>query len=71
MKESLRETWETVPTDPDPAADLNYEHEPLTHIHVEEGNESYIFLPGEEEHLDDAEFIIAMPDDICQLDERR
>lgn len=71
MTESLRETWETVPTDPDPVADLDYGFEPLTHVHVEEGNESYIFLPEDEEHLDDAEFIIAMPDSVCRLEDHR
>lgn len=71
MNESLREAWETAPTDPDPLADLNYEYEPLTHIHVTEGQESYIFLPEEEDHLDEDEFIVAAPDDVCQLGERR
>lgn len=70
MNESLRETWETAPTDPDPLTDLEYEYEPLTHIHVEEGNESYIFLPEEEQHLHDAEFIVASPDVVCPLNER-
>ena len=71
MSEQLKEAWESAPTDPDPLADLDYEYKPLTHIHVEEGEENYIFLPEEEQHLADAEFIVATPEVICLLDERR
>lgn len=51
--------WETVAADPDPSTDLGYEHELLTAIHVDEDTEQYIFLPGEDDHLTDEEFIIA------------
>jgi hypothetical protein len=71
VSEQLKEAWESAPTDPDPLTDLDYEYKPLTHIHVEEGEESYIFLPEEEQHLADAEFIVATPEVICRLDERR
>ena len=71
MSEQLREAWESAPTDPDPLTDLEYRYEPLTHIHVEEGNESYIFLPEEDQHLADAEFMVADPDVVCRLDEKR
>ncbi len=57
-------SWETVAVNPDPASDLGYEHEPLTSIHVEEDEERYIFLPGEDDHLTDEEFIIASPDSV-------
>lgn len=59
MREFEDSDWETVAANPDPATDLGYEHEPLTAIHVEEDEEQYIFLPGENEHLTDEEFIIA------------
>ena len=71
MSKQLREAWESAPTDPDPLTDLEYEYESLTHIHVEEGNESYIFLPEEDQHLADAEFMVADPDIVSRLDEER
>lgn len=68
MSSSLPEIWEDVSSDPDPEADLGYEHDPLTVIHVEEDTEQYIFLPGEENHLSDAEFMIAAPGSVRSLD---
>lgn len=71
MSSHLEETWETVAPNPDPASDMGYKYEPLSVIHVEEGGEKYIFLPGEEDHLTDSEFIIADPDSVCSLGDRR
>lgn len=71
MSSSLRETWNDVSSDPDPESDLGYEHDPLTVVHVEEDGGQYIFLPGEESHLTDSEFIVADPDSVDSLDERR
>lgn len=68
MSRALREAWETAPTDPDPVADLDYRFSPLTHIHVEEGSESFIFLPDDERHLADAEFIVASPESVRPLE---
>lgn len=61
MGDSEDSTWKTVAVNPDPAADLGYEHQPLTAIHVDEDEERYIFLPGEDDHLTDEEFIIVSP----------
>ncbi|MFB6202851.1 MAG: hypothetical protein ABEI98_12690 [Halorhabdus sp.] len=71
MSSSLRETWEAADSNPDFAEDLGYVHEPLTVVHVQEDSEQYILLPGEEEHLTDSEFIIASPDSVCELSDRR
>jgi len=71
MSSSLRERWDRASTDPDPQTDLGYEHDPLTVVRVEEDGEQYIFLPGEEDHLSDAEFLIASPESICDLVDRR
>jgi hypothetical protein len=71
MSEPAEGAWERAPEDPDPEADLGYEHEPLTAIHAEEDGERYIFLPGEDDHLTDAEFLIMSPADVCQLSEWR
>lgn len=71
MSSSLRETWEHASSNPDPAADLGYEHDPLTVVHVEEDGEQYIFLPGEEAHLTDSEFMIADPSCVHSLDDCR
>jgi hypothetical protein len=59
MSSALREVWEDVASDPDPVTDLGYEYGPLSVVTVEEGEEKYIFLPREEEHLTDSEFMIA------------
>lgn len=67
MGEIEDSVWETVAVDPDPSQDLGYVHEPLTAIHVEEDEERYIFLPGEDDHLTDAEFLIASPDSVRDL----
>lgn len=71
MSSSLRERWDAASSNPDPESDLGYEHEPLTLIHVDEDQEQYIFLPGEEDHLSDSEFIIASPGSVCDLDDHR
>ncbi|APE95077.1 hypothetical protein [Halodesulfurarchaeum formicicum] len=71
MGEPERGAWETVDVNPDPSTDLGYEHEPLTAIHVEEDGEQFIFLPSEDEHLTDAEFIIASPSSVRQLSDWR
>lgn len=67
MSDSSDGAWENAAADPDPADDLGYEHDPLTAIHVDEDREQYIFLPAEEAHLTDAEFIIVPPDDVHRL----
>lgn len=59
MSEAEDGAWEAAAVNPDPVADLGYEHEPLTAFHVEEDGDRYIFLPGENDHLTDTEFIIA------------
>jgi len=71
MADPNEETWEAVAEHPNPATDLGYEHEPLTTIPVEQDGEGYIFLPGEEDHLTDAEFLIATPEDVCWLEDWR
>jgi len=71
MSEPADQAWEQAPEDPDPAADLGYEHEPLTAIHTDEDAERFIFLPGENDHLTDAEFLIMSPDEVCALSEWR
>jgi hypothetical protein len=71
MSSALREVWEDVPTDPDPASDLGYEYGPLSIIGVEEDGEQYIFLPREEDHLSDSEFIIAGTEAVRDLGDCR
>lgn len=71
MNSSLQKTWEDVPNDPDPASDLGYEFGPLSAISVEEGDEKYICLPREENHLTDSEFLIADAGSVRDLDDCR
>lgn len=71
MSNFLEENWGKVAPNPDPESDMGYEYDPLTVIHVEEGGEKYIFLPGEDDHLSDSEFIVADPSSVCNLGDRR
>lgn len=63
------DAWAAAAPNPNPAADLGYEYEPLTAIRADDGR--YIFLPGEDDHLTDAEFIVVDPEDVCRLDDWR
>lgn len=71
MSSPIADAWKTVSPNPDPHVDLGYELRRLTVIHVQEGGEKYLFLPGESEHLYDDEFIVACPDSVRRLDECR
>ena len=71
MSNSLRKTWKETASDPDPKSDLGYEHAPLATIHVNTDKEQFIFLPDEEDHLSESEFIIAGPDCVHLLSDRR
>jgi hypothetical protein len=69
---SIRNAWEGVSSDPDLHTDLDYELQPLTVIELgEEKGSKYMFLPGEEDYLNDEEFLIADPGSVCRLDECR
>lgn len=71
MSSTLRDAWEQAPSDPDPVEDLGYEYGPLSVVSVEEGEEKYIFLPQEEEHLTDSEFMIAESRSVRDLENCR
>lgn len=72
MNQSLDEVWDAAASDPDPHSDLEYELQPLTVIKLEEKKGgSYMVLPGEADHLDSEEFIVADPGSVCRLDECR
>jgi len=72
VSSSIGDAWEDAATDPDPHEDLDYELRPLTVIKLDEQRDGmYMFLPGEEDHLCDEEFILADPGSICRLDECR
>jgi len=51
------ETWKSVPDDPDPCSELGYEMEELKVIESATDSQ-FIFLPEDESHLDEEEFII-------------
>lgn len=60
--------WEQVPVDPDPHENLGYEIEELTVIESE-ANDQYVFLPAEESHLLEEEFIVATADVLVDLEQ--
>lgn len=71
VTDSVGEAWEEAALHPDPAEDLGYRSRSLMVIHVEQGGEKFMFLPDEEEHLHDDEFLVAEPGSVCQLDDCR
>jgi hypothetical protein len=60
------ETWKELPDDPDPCSDLGYEMEELKVIESE-ADSQFIFLPEDETHLDEEEFIIVDGDSLREL----
>lgn len=72
MSSSTAEAWEEVASNPDPNSDLGYELQPLTIIELQDKKGSnYMILPGEAEHLESEEFIVADAGSVCRLDECR
>lgn len=61
------ESWASLPDDPDPCADLGYEIEELKMIEAA-ATSKCIFLPEDESHLADAEFIIIDADALRELE---
>jgi hypothetical protein len=61
------ETWDEAGVDPDPVADLGYEHVPLTVTSAGDGR--YVVLPAEDDHRTDTEFLIVESADISPLSE--
>lgn len=72
MNSSLGEVWDAAESDPDSHADLDYELGPLTVIELEDRiGGKYMVLPGDEENLENEEFMVVGPGSLCQLDECR
>lgn len=63
------ESWAAAGVDPDPVADLGYEHVPLTVTPVDDGR--YVVVPPEDDHDTDTEFLIVGSSDLCSLSEWR
>jgi hypothetical protein len=63
------EAWDEAGADPDPAADLGYEHVPLAVTPAGDGR--YVVVPAEEDHRTDTEFLIVESSDVCLLSEWR
>lgn len=60
------ESWKSLPNDPDPCTDLGYEIEELKMIEAAASSKC-IFLPEDEGHLADEEFIIIDTDALREL----
>jgi len=72
MTPPISEAWEEAASDPDTHSDLEYELEPLTVIKLDESHGGkYMILPGEEDHIQNEEFVVADPGSVCRLDECR
>lgn len=71
MREHALETWEAVSSNPDPSEDLGYDMQALSIITVGDRDEQCMVMPTDSDHLDDDEFMVADPDIVCDLHERR
>lgn len=71
MTDPLASRWEDASVNPDPADDLGYEYDPLTAIYLSEYDGQYVFLPGREESLTDAEFLVVPTEHVCDLESWR
>lgn len=71
MKETSIERWEGVSSNPDPEEDLGYDLQALSIITVGDADEQCMVLPTDGDHLDDDEFMVADPELVCDLHERR
>lgn len=60
--------WLKQPPDPDPERDLGYELDSweVTDTHCR-GEEHLVYLPSSNRMHGDSEFIVAHPDDVCDL----
>lgn len=71
MRESINESWDAAPADPDTHVDLGYELQRLAVIKLDERmDRAYMLVPTDEANHD-KEFIIADPGSVCRLDECR
>ena len=61
------EAWAAAGVDPDPVADLGYEHGPLTVTPADDGR--YVVVPPADDHHRDTEFLIVGPSGLCCLSE--
>lgn len=71
MNETAIGTWESVSSNPDPADDLGYDLQSLSIITVGDDGKQCMVLPTDGDHLEDDEFMVADPDLVCDLHERR
>jgi len=71
VNETAIETWEQVSSNPDPEEDLGYDLQALSIITVGDTDEQCMVLPTDSDHLEDDEFMVADPDVVCDLHERR
>jgi hypothetical protein len=65
------EDWESLSTHPDPEDDLGYGTIEWEVIKTPSHSDHYVYLPTDEELLEDATFIVAGPDGRCDLADRR
>ena len=72
MSSAIGDAWKAAALDPDIHTDLEYECQPLTVIELTEmKGGKYMILPGEEDHLENEEFMVVDPGSVCRLDECR
>lgn len=68
MNQSHDKKWEEVETDPNPNTDLGYDLQSLTVFRFGEGDERYMVLPADAEHLHRDEFIVATAGSVSDLE---
>jgi hypothetical protein len=65
------EEWKALATHPDPNRDLGYGTIDWEVIQTPSHSDHHVYLPTDEELLEDATFIVAGPEGRCNLVDRR
>lgn len=63
----LRERWESLPTDPDPADDLGYETVELDVLTTSASDRQVILMPKDEALIEEDTFVVIADEDLCEL----
>lgn len=65
-----REGWEQLHSDPDDADDLGYRLDEWKDIETLDGSDQVMFLPEDEDAIDDAAFVVVEADTLQDLGEQ-
>lgn len=65
-----KDDWKALETEPDNAADLGYQLSEWEQFEVVDDTDQVVFLPSEQEEIEDAAFLVADSDVVVDLQTR-